>query len=468
MKRNKGITLIALIITILVMLILVGVTVNVIINSNILGSAKNAGKKWKDEAQKEATEGKITISGIEYESIDEYVSLSQASLPGGTRVETPTPYTVGGKTAVIPAGFTVSGIKSERTIDGGLVIYDIPKADLEAAGEEFWTAKEKVDDENSSDYYTVQKNYNQFVWVPVETPYVTASELAQIISNSNGSITTETAALQSLADNGIYPMAVQLANGTDYRGVVYKFNGKDSVKIKVSSFTTTEDYENGTVRDYREPAKLTTASSTYVDQTKEESLDLQTEYNNIVKSVANQKGFWVARYELSYNTTTNKGESKRGNTVAKSSDTNTNQWYGLYNACQGMYTGTTKSAMISGSQWDQIMIWMKEVKNTKGRVRKYYILDGSYMGNYKTSTGGTEIEQVSGYKENYAVRQVFDLGGNLLEWTTSAVQMTNRVCRGGQYSSGGNEVPPSEPQAKQPIWISSNGVSARTVLYVTL
>ena len=47
MKRNKGITLIALIITIIVMLILVGVTVNVIINSNILGSAKNAGKKWK-------------------------------------------------------------------------------------------------------------------------------------------------------------------------------------------------------------------------------------------------------------------------------------------------------------------------------------------------------------------------------------------------------------------------------------
>ena len=39
MKRNKGITLIALIITIIVMLILVAVSVNVIIKSNLIGTA---------------------------------------------------------------------------------------------------------------------------------------------------------------------------------------------------------------------------------------------------------------------------------------------------------------------------------------------------------------------------------------------------------------------------------------------
>ena len=83
MKRNKGITLIALIITILVMLILVGVTVNVIINSNILSSAKNTAKKWQDEAQKEAGNLTITIGGVEYASIEDYIQGNRIYDPEG-------------------------------------------------------------------------------------------------------------------------------------------------------------------------------------------------------------------------------------------------------------------------------------------------------------------------------------------------------------------------------------------------
>ncbi len=39
-EKNKGITLIALIITIVVMLILVGVSVSILINSNLIGAAE--------------------------------------------------------------------------------------------------------------------------------------------------------------------------------------------------------------------------------------------------------------------------------------------------------------------------------------------------------------------------------------------------------------------------------------------
>ena len=42
MKKNKGITLIALIITIIVMLILVAVSVNILIKSNLIGNAEKA------------------------------------------------------------------------------------------------------------------------------------------------------------------------------------------------------------------------------------------------------------------------------------------------------------------------------------------------------------------------------------------------------------------------------------------
>ncbi len=44
MKNQKGITLVALIITIIVMLILVAVTVAVVVNSNLIGKAEKAGK----------------------------------------------------------------------------------------------------------------------------------------------------------------------------------------------------------------------------------------------------------------------------------------------------------------------------------------------------------------------------------------------------------------------------------------
>ena len=47
MRKEKGITLIALIITIVVMLILVAVSINVIVNSNLIGHAEKTGDKYK-------------------------------------------------------------------------------------------------------------------------------------------------------------------------------------------------------------------------------------------------------------------------------------------------------------------------------------------------------------------------------------------------------------------------------------
>lgn len=67
-----------------------------------------------------------------------------------------------GNQAVVPPGWTVSGVSKENTIwgkDVSLVIYRIPK---EAIGSINW-----------ADYYVVErlkKRYSQFVWVPVKFP----------------------------------------------------------------------------------------------------------------------------------------------------------------------------------------------------------------------------------------------------------------------------------------------------------
>ena len=464
-EKNQGITLIALIITIIIMLILVAVSISLALNSGLFEKAGKATQEWQtaQDAEGELGAGKVNIGGTTYNSIEDYLTALNSLAPG-KRADTDTDYTSNGKTAKIPAGFTVSGILNETTIDEGLVIYDIPSS-VDTSSENFWTETVTIGDQT---YPKVQTEYNQFVWVPVETAYVKKSDLEKIITDSDGSITTEKAAMQSLVDNGTYPMAVQLANGTDYRGILYSFSaGTNGVKIEVRDFSTTANYNDGSVTYWREPAKLSSTNASSVDQEKEPALDLQTEYNNIVKSIASQKGFWVARYELSYST---KGESKRGKAVATAEDTNTNQWYGLYTACQGMYPSSEitgmKSSMIYGSEWDQIMIWMKDVKNTQDNT-KYYILDSSYMGNYNTETGGTGGPQVTGYLEKYSVKKVFDLGGNLNDWTTEAYDALNRVLRGNRYGSNGSSSPASRRYILIPT-ITYSFSSARSALYVTL
>ena len=73
MKENKGITLIALIITIVVMLILVAVSVNIIINSNIIGQAEKAAEGYKTAYEQESNIGQVTIGGKTYNSIEDYL-----------------------------------------------------------------------------------------------------------------------------------------------------------------------------------------------------------------------------------------------------------------------------------------------------------------------------------------------------------------------------------------------------------
>ena len=74
MRREKGITLIALIITIIVMLILVGVVVQVVIQSDLLGTAKTAGDKYKTAYEEESNMSQIEINGKKYDSIEDYLA----------------------------------------------------------------------------------------------------------------------------------------------------------------------------------------------------------------------------------------------------------------------------------------------------------------------------------------------------------------------------------------------------------
>lgn len=67
MKGQKGITLVALVITIIVMLILVGVSITVALNGGLFGNAKDAANNTEEAKKSELnlSSGKVTVNDVE-------------------------------------------------------------------------------------------------------------------------------------------------------------------------------------------------------------------------------------------------------------------------------------------------------------------------------------------------------------------------------------------------------------------
>lgn len=149
-NKEKGITLIALIITIIVMLILVGVVVTVAIQSNLLGTAKIAGDKYKGAYEDESNMNEVTVNGEKYDSIDEYLYGRKISVVAktGEYVNYKVDYDMDGTTADDWRVFGNDGnnvylISSDYTeIQVDLSSYGTANAALEHLNdEEFWGEK---------------------------------------------------------------------------------------------------------------------------------------------------------------------------------------------------------------------------------------------------------------------------------------------------------------------------------------
>jgi len=72
-KQNRGITLIALIITIVVMLILVAVVVSTTINSNLINKVKRAKGEWEEAEREDSNIAGMEVNGVKYDSLQDYV-----------------------------------------------------------------------------------------------------------------------------------------------------------------------------------------------------------------------------------------------------------------------------------------------------------------------------------------------------------------------------------------------------------
>ena len=84
------------------------------------------------------------------------------------------------------------------------------------------------------------------------------------------------------------------------------------------------------------------------------------------------------------------------------------------------------------------MLWMKGVPSelTNGTYTgSYYVTNAVGMGNYGEMSGvndgseSTSSPASTGFSENFKVKNVYDLAGNVFDWTLEAYSANNRVKR---------------------------------------
>ena len=142
-KNNKGITLVVLVITIVILLILAGISISALTNTGLFGKAKEA-QKASENAEKEQSQ---TLSEYERE-LNKYAAkeLTDDKI---NIVLSETENTIlkdaNGNIFTLPAGFKVvvnDDTNNAKTVDNGIVIEDATDAATKGS---------------------------QFVWIPVGT-----------------------------------------------------------------------------------------------------------------------------------------------------------------------------------------------------------------------------------------------------------------------------------------------------------
>ena len=410
LKNKKGITLVALVVTIVVLLILAGVSINLVLGNNgIIAKAKDAETKSAEASQNDLIGmNKLTqqLEGVLNENGGGNTGES------GTDIKVPAEATA--ETAPYFPDNTFT--KKEGTIDTGLVIQD-------AKG-------------------------NEYVWVVV--PRTTA-----VYATTGLGKTT--------------------------------FTDADYINIETDLKNYTSIYRNGT-----------NCSDTWYADDKNEGWLSETEYkalkNKMLKSVYENGGFYVGRYEagIKENRTGEPGTNSDGKYTIEGmpaplskADAYPYTWVTrtqAQNLAQNVNSGTKASSLMFGIQWDLVLAFMSK---DKAKITSTEILtkDSTTIGNYMNSafqlsqTGkyaiclnyvanskwntsttvtanfvdasrkkivqsleGNGILVTTGTSEQNKVMNMYDIAGNVVEWTLENSSPTYAPCvyRGGGYDNIGS------------------------------
>ena len=348
-----------------------------------------------------------------------------------------------GDSVPVPNGFVGSKVTGENEIDTGFVIYE---------------GEEEVTDSNVQ---TAQTSRNQYVWIPVED----ISKFYGTDTNGKrwGKIYNFTTGTNS-------------SNTFDEETGTYANNWRESNGVMSISDTT---------YGYREPDVLSDCDTPYYLKTykvsEDSKLDFlmrqEVDFNNMVDSVEKYGGFYIGRYETG-DLSKEEAVVRKGNT-----DIGSQTWYAMYEKCKTLSDNNNiETGMIWGNQWDRTLMWLIECNakdETTGKSKEEVISDSSSWGNYidatfqyTNSSGGTSTKNSgsgvripTGSTEYTKANNIYDLVGNVWDWTMEAYDTSGRVYRGGNYYYNGTNLPASvRGNYYPPLSDIANGT--RATLYI--
>ena len=299
MKNNKGITLVALVVTIVVLLILAGVSINLVLGNNgIIAKAKEAETKSAEASQNDLKGMNGLVSEMEG-ALAGNGSTGSGSGNGNTGsgnnfVTKNTEVTYPDGKVWIPEGFKVAD-DSASTVQGGVVIED--------------------------------KDRNQFVWVPVENAIkntstsITKQYTPMAMNQSGNNSKYYEGIYYAISDKGIFSYNLNCKIGTN----VYREPSLVTINVNGSNIYTW-DIENTIIKTgNRDTSKMFYKVAAGYNSAEEFGKHINEEYYNMINSVDKYGGFYIARYEASIT-----GTDKTGivvNSVPDKKPYSNSTWY---------------------------------------------------------------------------------------------------------------------------------------------
>ena len=396
-KTSNGITLIALVITIIVLLILAGVTIATLTGDN--GILKKAGDaKTQTEQAKEDENLKIAIAGsygtdgkLNLKDLKDNLK-NQGILTNSN--EFPLEVTVNGEKKKIDANGNITTVKLESV------------ADSKTKGTVF------------KDTTTLEDTYGNQVKIP--KGFKIANDSATDVT---GGIVIEDATYT----NTIGSQFVWIPVGTGENAI--KKANKETVDIALGRYSFTQN-SGGTI----------TTSEYSGSYTEDTTASHNSSYGNAIAkdieqfktSVKNNHGYYIGRYEAGKTNNDGfmvcKSEQEVWNNITqpKASEVSRN-----------MYGSGAKvtSDLINSYAWDTAIVFIQKC-GTESNSSTY-----SYTGGLSS----TSIPQVTGTNilnvTNKVDKQcnIFDMAGNCWEWTTETSSVSRSPCVGrGYYTTSFN------------------------------
>ena len=450
-RKNNGITLIALVITIIVLIILASISIAALTGDNGLVNQANNAKgsteyqQWderidvaivnaegkhrnptlddviqqlidsdiiSEESQVNRETGDITTNEPTYViegKLEEYISFG----PGMVANKNKEYVDKNGDKAIIPAGFII--VPGKDVISEGLVISD-NATDTEIEGEE------KISEGN------------QFVWIPVEDVNKMAKELEGTDEEGN----------QNYEGRLYYFTSTGADEMTNY-GMGTTINREPDVAVGTDGTGYDADIDNLNI--------INNTLGTNYETAEDFKKDLQLDFNKMVKSVGKNKGFYFGRFEMSLSDSSTP-QSKSNTKVLGA---NGISWYTLYKYAK-MYKSvdSVESNMIWGSQYDAMLMFLQSGDNG---------IDVTIGRNDVKNPSGS-ITGIEGDKD--IVKNIFELYGGNYEWTmetTTFSDIPRRAYRSGYYSKPSN-IPSLESRAYKDVNSTGYNMATRLTLYI--